>query len=68
MIDVRSYVDYSQAFNLMDQDRDGTISLDDLKEVYASLGSQSLLSVSHIVEHSIDSRQSTERYGTKGDA
>ncbi len=29
---------YSQAFNLMDQDRDGTVSLDDLKEVYASLG------------------------------
>lgn len=28
----------SQAFNLMDQDRDGTVSLDDLKEVYASLG------------------------------
>jgi len=27
-----------KAFNLMDQDRDGSISLDDLKEVYASLG------------------------------
>ncbi|CAF4402337.1 unnamed protein product, partial [Rotaria magnacalcarata] len=26
------------AFNLMDQDRDGTISIDDLKEVYSSLG------------------------------
>ena len=27
-----------QAFGLMDQDRDGTISMDDLKEVYNSLG------------------------------
>ena len=27
-----------KAFNLMDQDRDGTVSMDDLKEVYASLG------------------------------
>ncbi len=29
---------FFQAFNLMDQDRDGTVSMDDLKEVYASLG------------------------------
>ena len=27
-----------KAFGLMDQDRDGTISVDDLKEVYSSLG------------------------------
>jgi Ca2+-binding EF-hand superfamily protein len=30
--------EFKEAFGLMDQDRDGTISVDDLKEVYASLG------------------------------
>lgn len=32
--------EFKEAFGLMDQDRDGTISVDDLKEVYASLGRQ----------------------------
>jgi len=27
-----------KAFNMFDQDRDGTISADDLKEIYSSLG------------------------------
>jgi Ca2+-binding EF-hand superfamily protein len=30
--------EFKEAFGLMDQDRDGTISVDDLKEVYNSLG------------------------------
>ena len=30
--------EFKEAFGLMDQDRDGSISLDDLKEVYSSLG------------------------------
>merc|ERR1712127_468939 len=30
--------EFQEAFGLMDQDRDGTISVDDLKEVYNSLG------------------------------
>ncbi len=30
--------EFKEAFSLMDQDRDGTISVDDLKEVYNSLG------------------------------
>lgn len=30
--------EFKEAFGLMDQDRDGTISMDDLKEVYNSLG------------------------------
>ncbi len=29
----------------MDQDRDGTVSLDDLKEVYSSLGNQKLTKI-----------------------
>ncbi|RNA08948.1 myosin regulatory light chain atrial isoform, partial [Brachionus plicatilis] len=30
--------EFKEAFGLMDQDRDGVISVDDLKEVYNSLG------------------------------
>ena len=30
--------EFKEAFGLMDQDRDGTISADDLREVYSSLG------------------------------
>jgi len=30
--------EFKEAFGLMDQDRDGTISVDDLREVYSSLG------------------------------
>jgi len=32
--------EFKEAFGLMDQDRDGTIGVDDLKEVYSSLGRQ----------------------------
>ena len=38
MFDQKQIQEYKEAFNLMDQDRDGTISIDDLKEVYSSLG------------------------------
>ncbi|CAF1039922.1 unnamed protein product [Adineta ricciae] len=38
MFDQKQVQEFKEAFNLMDQDRDGTVSLDDLKEVYASLG------------------------------
>ena len=38
MFDQKQVQEFKEAFNLMDQDRDGTLSLDDLKEVYASLG------------------------------
>ena len=38
MFDQKQVQEFKEAFNLMDQDRDGTISMDDLKEVYSSLG------------------------------
>ena len=38
MFDQKQVQEFKEAFNLMDQDRDGSVSLDDLKEVYASLG------------------------------
>ncbi|CAF0932073.1 unnamed protein product [Didymodactylos carnosus] len=38
MFDQKQVQEFKEAFNLMDQDRDGTVSMDDLKEVYASLG------------------------------
>ncbi|CAF4128018.1 unnamed protein product [Rotaria socialis] len=38
MFDQKQVQEFKEAFNLMDQDRDGTISIDDLKEVYSSLG------------------------------
>jgi Ca2+-binding EF-hand superfamily protein len=38
MFDQKQVQEFKEAFNLMDQDRDGTVSLDDLKEVYSSLG------------------------------
>jgi Ca2+-binding EF-hand superfamily protein len=30
--------EYKEAFGLMDQDRDGVVSVDDLREVFSSLG------------------------------
>jgi Ca2+-binding EF-hand superfamily protein len=38
MFDQKQMQEFKEAFGLMDQDRDGSISLDDLKEVYSSLG------------------------------
>lgn len=38
MFEQKQVQEFKEAFGLMDQDRDGSISLDDLKEVYASLG------------------------------
>jgi Ca2+-binding EF-hand superfamily protein len=38
MFDQKQVQEFKEAFGLMDQDRDGSISLDDLKEVYSSLG------------------------------
>ena len=38
MFDQKQVQEFKEAFNLMDQDRDGTIGMDDLKEVYSSLG------------------------------
>ncbi|KAI3388934.1 hypothetical protein SNEBB_006758 [Seison nebaliae] len=38
MFDQHQVQEFKEAFNLMDQDRDGTISVDDLREVYSSLG------------------------------
>ena len=38
MFEQKQVQEFKEAFNLMDQDRDGTISSDDLKEVYSSLG------------------------------
>lgn len=40
MFDQKQVQEFKEAFGLMDQDRDGSISLDDLKEVYSSLGKQ----------------------------
>ena len=34
--------EFKEAFGLFDQDRDGVISVDDLKEVYASLGTNQI--------------------------
>lgn len=38
MFEQKQVQEFKEAFGLMDQDRDGSISLDDLKEVYSSLG------------------------------
>ncbi|KAI3388933.1 hypothetical protein SNEBB_006757 [Seison nebaliae] len=38
MFDQHQVQEFKEAFSLMDQDRDGTISVDDLREVYSSLG------------------------------
>lgn len=38
MFDQKQMQEFKEAFGLMDQDRDGSISLEDLKEVYSSLG------------------------------
>ncbi|KAI3386011.1 hypothetical protein SNEBB_009331 [Seison nebaliae] len=38
MFDQHQVQEFKEAFNLMDQDRDGILSVDDLREVYASLG------------------------------
>jgi Ca2+-binding EF-hand superfamily protein len=38
MFDQKQVQEFKEAFGLMDQDRDGSISFDDLKEVYSSLG------------------------------
>ena len=38
MFDQKQVQEFKEAFGLMDQDRDGSISLEDLKEVYSSLG------------------------------
>lgn len=38
MFEQKQIQEFKEAFGLMDQDRDGTISVDDLKEVYESLG------------------------------
>jgi Ca2+-binding EF-hand superfamily protein len=38
MFEEKQVQEFKEAFGLMDQDRDGTISVDDLKEVYNSLG------------------------------
>jgi len=38
MFEQKQVQEFKEAFGLMDQDRDGTISVDDLKEVYSSLG------------------------------
>lgn len=38
MFEQQQVQEFKEAFGLFDQDRDGTISLEDLKEVYSSLG------------------------------
>jgi len=38
MFEEKQVQEFKEAFGLMDQDRDGTISVDDLREVYNSLG------------------------------
>lgn len=38
MFDQKQTQEFKEAFGLMDQDRDGSVSLNDLKEVYSSLG------------------------------
>jgi Ca2+-binding EF-hand superfamily protein len=38
MFEQKQVQEFKEAFGLMDQDRDGSISLNDLKEVYSSLG------------------------------
>lgn len=38
MFEQKQVQEFKEAFGLMDQDRDGSISLEDLKEVYSSLG------------------------------
>jgi Ca2+-binding EF-hand superfamily protein len=38
MFDQKQVQEFKEAFGLMDQDRDGSVSLNDLKEVYSSLG------------------------------
>jgi Ca2+-binding EF-hand superfamily protein len=38
MFEQKQLQEFKEAFGLMDQDRDGTISVDDLKEVNESLG------------------------------
>ena len=40
MFEQKQVQEFKEAFGLMDQDRDGSISFDDLKEVYSSLGKQ----------------------------